>query len=74
MWNHGSTNGFRSVIERFPDERLTVVILANRDDLDVRALAEDLAASRLDRRPSPWPLTAGSAEGSWLIRRSSKCP
>ena len=38
MWHHGETTGFRTVIERFPDDGLTVVVLANRDDLDVRAL------------------------------------
>jgi hypothetical protein len=41
------------VIERFPDERLTVVVLANRDDLDVQALAEEVAASRSGGHPSP---------------------
>ena len=46
-WHHGSTSGFRSVIERFPDDRLTVVILANRDDLDLRSLALEVAESRL---------------------------
>jgi CubicO group peptidase (beta-lactamase class C family) len=45
MWHHGETTGFRTVIERFPDDGLTVVVLANRDDLDVRALA--LAAADL---------------------------
>jgi len=53
MWHHGATSGFRSVIERFPDERLTVVVLANRDDLDVQALAEEVAASRSGGHPSP---------------------
>jgi len=48
-WHHGSTSGFRSVIERFPEDRLTVVILANRDDLDLRSLALEVAESRLDR-------------------------
>jgi CubicO group peptidase (beta-lactamase class C family) len=47
-WHHGSTSGFRSVIERFPEDRLTVVILANRDDLDLRALALETAALHLD--------------------------
>jgi CubicO group peptidase (beta-lactamase class C family) len=50
-WHHGSTSGFRSVIERFPDDRLTVVILANRDDLDLRALALEVAGPRLEGRP-----------------------
>jgi hypothetical protein len=31
------------VIQRFPDERVTVGILANRDDLDLRALALEIA-------------------------------
>jgi CubicO group peptidase (beta-lactamase class C family) len=43
QWHHGSTSGFRSVIERFPEDRVTVVILANRDDLDLRALALEIA-------------------------------
>ena len=52
-WHHGSTSGFRSVIERFPDDRLTVVILANRDDLDLRALALEVAAPLLAGHPAP---------------------
>ena len=51
-WHHGSTSGFRSVIERFPDDRLTVVILANRDDLDLRSLALEVAESRLAGHPA----------------------
>ena len=47
MWHHGETIGFRTVIERFPDDRLTVVILANRDDLDPQALALQVAGSYL---------------------------
>jgi CubicO group peptidase (beta-lactamase class C family) len=43
MWHHGSTSGFRSVIERFTEDSLTVVILANRDDLDVKALSLEVA-------------------------------
>jgi CubicO group peptidase (beta-lactamase class C family) len=52
MWHHGSTSGFRTTIERFPDDGLTVVVLANRDDIDVRALAGEIAASRLPGHPS----------------------
>lgn len=43
QWHHGATSGFRSVIERFGDDRITVVMLANRDDLDLRALALQVA-------------------------------
>jgi len=39
MWHYGESIGFRTVIERFPDDRLTVVILANRSDLDPATLA-----------------------------------
>jgi len=45
MWHTGSTSGFRTVIERFtkddrlPGGRLTVIILANRTDLDPAELA-----------------------------------
>jgi CubicO group peptidase (beta-lactamase class C family) len=39
MWHSGSTQGFRTVIQRFPAEKLTVIILCNRTDLDAAALA-----------------------------------
>ncbi|GAC1647804.1 MAG: serine hydrolase domain-containing protein [Acidobacteriaceae bacterium] len=34
MWHYGDTIGFMSDIERFPDDELTIVVLANRTDLD----------------------------------------
>jgi CubicO group peptidase (beta-lactamase class C family) len=52
-WHHGSTSGFRSLIERFPEDHLTIVMLANRDDLDLRELALELAERRFESRPSP---------------------
>jgi CubicO group peptidase (beta-lactamase class C family) len=39
MWHSGSTRGFSTVIERFPSERLTIVVLCNRTDLDASRLA-----------------------------------
>ena len=39
MWHTGTTTGFHTVIERFPEQRLSIVILSNRTDLDVAALA-----------------------------------
>ena len=44
MWHEGETVGFRSVIMRFPHDRLTVILLANRVDLKLPALAERAAA------------------------------
>ena len=32
LWHSGETTSFRNVIVRFPDERLTVIMLTNRDD------------------------------------------
>ena len=32
MWHSGETTSFRNVIVRFPDDRLSVVVLTNRDD------------------------------------------
>ena len=39
MWHFGSTMGFRTALERFPEEKLTIVILCNRTDLDPGKLA-----------------------------------
>jgi CubicO group peptidase (beta-lactamase class C family) len=39
MWHTGSTMGFRTVIERFTSEKLTIVVLCNRTDLDPEKLA-----------------------------------
>jgi CubicO group peptidase (beta-lactamase class C family) len=39
MWHFGSTIGFRTAIERFTADRLTVVVLCNRTDLDPGKLA-----------------------------------
>jgi len=43
MWHSGESIGFRTVIERFPSDGLTIVILANRTDLDPSALALKVA-------------------------------
>ena len=39
MWHSGSSIGFRTVIERFTENNLTIVILSNRGDLDTSTLA-----------------------------------
>jgi len=51
--SHGGTfPGWEAKMVRFPTEDLTVIVLANRDDLDVSAhafrLADDVLADRLD--------------------------
>jgi CubicO group peptidase (beta-lactamase class C family) len=51
MWHYGETVGFRTVIERFPDDTLTIVVLANRADLDPQALALKIADLYLGNKP-----------------------
>jgi CubicO group peptidase (beta-lactamase class C family) len=42
-WHYGETVAFRTAIVRFPDQRLTVIVLANRLELNAPALAENIA-------------------------------
>lgn len=42
IWHAGSTTGFRSVIQRYPNEKLTVIILANSNVPNLPQLAEKL--------------------------------
>ncbi len=44
VWHYGETRGFRTALHRFPDKRLTIIILANRSDLDASSLCLRLAA------------------------------
>jgi CubicO group peptidase (beta-lactamase class C family) len=39
MWHYGETVGFRSAVERFTADGITVIVLCNRADLDAAALA-----------------------------------
>jgi len=43
MWHDGETIGFRTTIQRFPDDKFTVIVLANRTDVDPGALALKVA-------------------------------
>ena len=43
MWHTGSTMGFRTVIERFLGDNLTIIILANRTDVDPEKLSLQVA-------------------------------
>jgi CubicO group peptidase (beta-lactamase class C family) len=49
MWHTGETMGFRTVIERFPKDRLTVIVLCNRTDLEPDKLALQAADLLLSR-------------------------
>ena len=43
MWHDGETIGFRTTIQRFPEDKLTVIVLANRADVDPEKLALKVA-------------------------------
>lgn len=43
MWHYGETVGFRTTIQRFTDENLTIIVLRNRDDLVPANLALKIA-------------------------------
>ena len=43
MSHDGETVGFRTTIQRFPDDKLTVIVLANRADVDPAQLALKVA-------------------------------
>ena len=44
LWHSGETIGFRNVIVRYPQRRLTVVMLTNRNDPEPHRLALKIAA------------------------------
>jgi CubicO group peptidase (beta-lactamase class C family) len=49
-WRHtGETSGFRNAIQRYPDRRLTVIVLTNRSSGEPGALAERIADRLLFR-------------------------
>ena len=43
MWHHGETIGFRTGVQRFTQDRLTIVVLCNRSDLDPGVLGGQIA-------------------------------
>jgi CubicO group peptidase (beta-lactamase class C family) len=51
MWHTGSTMGFRTIIERFTTNNLTIIILCNRTDLNPEALAGKTADLYLNLKP-----------------------
>jgi len=49
LWHSGESIGFRNVLVRYPGQRLTVIILSNRDDPEPRDTATAIARLFLDR-------------------------
>jgi CubicO group peptidase (beta-lactamase class C family) len=50
MWHYGDTVGFLTYIQRFPADRLTIIVLCNRTDLDPESLADKVAGFFLSSR------------------------
>jgi len=48
LHHSGSTSGFRNFMQRFPEEKLTIIVLTNRAEPDVAPLAEKIADLYLD--------------------------
>lgn len=51
MWHYGETIGFRTAIERFVDNNLTVIMLCNRNDVDPARVALKIADLYLQNQP-----------------------
>ena len=43
LWHSGETMGFRNVLVRWPEQRLTVIVLTNRNDPEPYRMALDIA-------------------------------
>ena len=50
MWHSGETIGFRNVIVRYPDRRLTVILLSNREHPEPYQTALEIARLFADDR------------------------
>ncbi len=50
LWHSGETTGFRNVIVRYPERRLTIIILTNRDDREPYRTALSMAELSLQAR------------------------
>jgi CubicO group peptidase (beta-lactamase class C family) len=51
MWHDGETIGFRTTIQRFPNDKVTIIVLANRTDINPEELALKVADLYLGTRP-----------------------
>ncbi|MBJ6763841.1 beta-lactamase family protein [Myxococcaceae bacterium JPH2] len=63
--HHGETCGFTNAIVKYPERRLTVIVLTNRRGWTPWRIAQELADMRLGRQPQtdpqavhPWPFEA----------------
>jgi CubicO group peptidase (beta-lactamase class C family) len=50
IWHGGGIDGFVTALVRYPDDELAVIVLCNRDDAPIDAIADDLAAIVLEQQ------------------------
>lgn len=43
IWHGGGIEGFRSEIDRYPDDRATIIVLSNREDLNPQDVTSEIA-------------------------------
>jgi len=55
IWHSGETVGFSTRIERFPDQRFTVIILTNRNDASIGEIPRKIADIYLSDSEFPEP-------------------
>lgn len=60
VWHNGGINGFLTQIDRYPDDHVTVIVLANSEDADVPGLARGLAAIMFGNPPGSARVAPGS--------------
>jgi CubicO group peptidase (beta-lactamase class C family) len=64
MSHDGETIGFRTTIQRFPDDKLTVIVLANRSDINPEELALKVSDLYLSNKPQRSDAGAGAGKPS----------
>jgi len=50
MWHSGNTMGFSTIIQRFPRDGFTIILLANQSDFDTKGISDRIAALLLTNR------------------------
>lgn len=62
MWHDGETMGFRTTIQRFTTDKLTIIVLANRTDINPEQLALKVVDLYLGTGPGKKPKPTALAE------------
>ena len=57
FWHNGAINGFRSIISRYPDDKFTIMLLANVLPAPVEKIESDLAGLYLGGATGPTEVT-----------------